>query len=825
MRKDSAKTITFNICVEYHAQFGEELVLITDSDSPTCYAMSQADGLWHCSIESGSRTIAYRFELRRGNVTIRQEWGNAHRHTAAAGLSALDIHDYWADKPDDCPLRSSMFRDGIFRRKSRKKSPLPKAKTLTIRAEMPAIRPSQEVVLVGNSLLLGEWDPARGIRLDDSNFPVWSISLDKCLLADDTAFKFVVIDRKSGSVLAWEQGDNHHIAIGDRQSCSIVGNLRPKFDLPRWRGAGTAIPLFSLRSEESFGIGEFYDLRLMVDWAVRTSQSIIQILPINDTTMSGTRRDSYPYNACSTFALHPQYIRLEAVGTLRSKRKMAHFDALGRKLNRLAEVDYEGVNRAKIEYLHAIYEQMHDDLATDGDYRDWVAKNSDWLLPYAAFCTLRDQFGGVDFQRWGEFARYDKSKVAEFIDTHPYEIGYHCFVQYHLAKQLREVRDYAHSQGVVLKGDIPIGISRTSVDAWVYPELFNMSVAAGAPPDDFSVLGQNWGFPTYNWAKMAEDGYAWWRARFVKMAEYFDAYRIDHILGFFRIWEIPLCSVNALLGHFNPALPFSREELKRYGFEFDPQSHIAPLDATDNVLFVEDQQQAEYYHPRITAHNTPLYKSLSDNQKRAYNALYDDFFYRRHNAFWYDEAKRKLPPLLASNEMLVCGEDLGMIPDCVAAVMAEEQILSLEIQRMSKQSEREFGDPLAYPYLAVATTSTHDMNPVRAWWEEDFDLSQRFFNTVLGNCGKAPHDCEPSICRQIVEQHLASTAMLTILPWQDWLAIDKKLRRKRPDEERVNVPADSQHYWRYRMHITLERLLDAAEFNRTVADMIHRSGR
>ena len=389
---------------------------------------------------------------------------------------------------------------------------------------------------------------------------------------------------------------------------------------------------------------------------------------------------------------------------------------------------------------------------------------------------------------------------------------------------MREVRDYAHAHGVVLKGDIPIGISRTSVDAWVYPELFNMDSSAGAPPDDFSVMGQNWGFPTYNWAKMAEDGYAWWKARFVKMAEYFDAYRIDHILGFFRIWEIPLNAVNALLGRFNPALPYSVDEIRGYGFNFE-HWHVGNIAETDNMLFVEDKIKQGHYHPRISAYNTDCYRWLSDDQKEAYNRLYNDFFYRRHNDFWKWEALKKLPPLTEATGMLVCGEDLGMIPDCVPSVMAGEQILSLEIQRMPKDPKVEFGSTYDYPYLSICTTGTHDMNPLRAWWEEDRGVTQRFYNHILGAWGEAPYFCEPWICEQVVAMHLKSPAMLTVLPLQDWIAMDGNLRRENPHDERINVPANSRHYWRYRMHLTLEELLKSDDLNNMIRHKIAESGR
>ena len=186
---------------------------------------------------------------------------------------------------------------------------------------------------------------------------------------------------------------------------------------------------------------------------------------------------------------------------------------------------------------------------------------------------------------------------------------------------------------------------------------------------------------------------------------------------------------------------------------------------------------------------------------------------------------QKLPALLDSTGMLACGEDLGMIPATVPAVMSDLRILSLEIQRMPKDPELEFANPAWYPYLSVCTTSTHDMNPIRAWWEEDRQVTEHFYHNMLGGHGETPLYCEPWICRQILEQHLWSPAMLTVLPLQDWLSMDGALRRNNPEEERINVPANPRHYWRYRMHMTVEQLQEAEEFNATLTAMIKACGR
>lgn len=891
--------ITFEI--EYLTRWGEVLRLEIDpADAARMGTESVREmrwndgGKWTCLVETpdAGETFRYRYSLTNGSQVLRTEWGDGHRIRLKRGVKCCRVCDRWSDRPAESAFRSSAFTEGIFARSRRAKAVEAAAGCVVWRVEAPAVRPGEVLALAGELPALGGWDAAQAAVMSDADYPVWSLSLRAAQLADSFSYKFVVLDAATRRPIRWEEGDNRlWRRTPPRRGESVVeAGLRISDPGTRWRGAGVAVPVFSLRSEESFGVGDFYDLKKLVDWAASTGMKMIQILPINDTTMSGTWQDSYPYNANSTFALHPQFLRPEAVGRLKDRKRAEEFRRLGRKLNALDQVDYEAVNGAKNAFLREIFAQQGKQTLASDDFRSFFERNRTWLEPYAAFCVLRDRFRTADFTLWGDYARYDPTRIARLLaprSTARREAELVWFTQYHLHRQLVEVRDYAHERGVVLKGDIPIGISRTSADAWVHPTLFRMNSQAGAPPDDFSVQGQNWGFPTYDWEEMARDGYAWWKARFRKMAEYFDAYRIDHILGFFRIWEIPLDAAHGLLGHFNPALPFSEQELRERGFWFNATRHATPyvydymlgdffddaadevrrewlneagygrytlreqvatqrriealfaerqderslrirdglMGLLDEVLFVPDPEREGMYHPRISAQFTYSYRALSDPEKAAYDRLYNDFFYRRHNDFWREEAMRKLPPLISATRMLVCGEDLGMIPRCVPEVMDAEQILSLEIQRMPKDPQREFGDTRCYPYRSVCTTSTHDMSTLRAWWEEDRARTQRFFNEVLGERGAAPWFCEPWVCERIVGLHLASPAMLTVLPLQDWLSIDGALRRENPSDERINVPAVSRHYWRYRMHLTLERLLGERSFNDRLRTMIASEGR
>ena len=631
--------------------------------------------------------------------------------------------------------------------------------------------------------------------------------------------------------------------------------------------AGVAVPVFSLKSNDSFGIGEFNDLKHLADWCNKVGLKIIQILPINDTRTDDSWSNSYPYKAISTKALHPIYLNLSQMGTLYNENDKEYFDKQRDILNTKDFVDYPEVIKIKDEFFKKIFAQTWNEVKNSYSYHVFFERNKEWLVPYAEYC-----------RKWST----DNGQQPEF----------YYFLQYHLDKQLTEAVDYLHQKGIALKGDIPIGIGRHSVEALTSPHLFNLDSQAGAPPDSFAAEGQNWGFPTYNWEAMAHDNYQWWRDRLTQMSRYFDAYRIDHILGFFRIWEIPYEYTQGLLGHFSPAIgyqmsdvchqlsaneerltkpyirghflheyfgeftdevrekylnetSFSYFELKA---EFDTQRKIEDYfsgqQTTDNrqqekydiikkglkslcaeVLFLKDKNDGKVIHPRIALQFTHSYNELDDFQKNEINRLYDEYFYHRNEELWKEEALKKLPKIIEASDMLVCGEDLGMVPACVPEVMKQLEILSLEVQRMPKNPSETFVNPKNNPYLSVDTTSTHDTSTLRGWWEENGELTNRFHREMLGHEEGAPYFAEPYICKEIIEQHLNSSSMLTILPIQDYIAMDGKFRWDATQREQINIPANSEHHWCYKMHQSLESLNERKEFNDMIFNMIKASGR
>lgn len=890
--------------LRFRTKFGESLAItgnllpLGNNDGTQALPMQFLnEEFWHASIELEPQDLArlhYQYIFTTANGEVIKE-GEKFRQLELDAINQKQVVfiDTWNHAGDyENAFYTAPFKEIFFTQKLNYKPKKTKAATHVFKVKAPLLPPNQVVCLLGNTAILNNWKTEAPVLLEKAG-DWWTTSLNLTDAAFPVVYKYGVFDTKQGVFVQYEGGNNHTIHIADCANRLTV--LHDGFvQLPNttWKGAGVAIPVFSLRSNSSFGVGEFSDIKLLADWASNTGFKLIQLLPINDTSATMTWQDSYPYAAISAFALHPIYIN---VGKVAGKRFPAALKPLIKKqkqLNSLPEVDYEHVMQLKMQALRELFALDENAFLQEEEYKAFFADNANWLKPYAAFCLLRDKWGTSDFNNWKSHSIYNAEEIERLSspkNKSVKEIRFWYYVQYHLHLQLKEAVSYAHRKGLALKGDIPIGIYRYGVDAWIAPELYHMENQAGAPPDDFAVKGQNWGFPTYNWKRMQEDNFEWWRQRFHQMSNYFDAFRIDHILGFFRIWSIPLDAVEGILGRFVPALPVYVTELGEKGIWFDYERYCKPyitdavleqlfgslaefvktnflqpnengrydlkeafdnqkkieehfanleetadntllknglFDLATNVIFFEEPgTNRKALHFRIAIESITSFQHLDDHTKDRLKELYIDYFYRRQDEFWKKEAMGKLPALKEATDMLICGEDLGMVPHSVPDVMQNLGILSLEIQRMPKNPQIEFFHPKDAPYLSVITPSTHDMSTVRSWWEEDRAKTQRFYNTVLEAPGEAPVRCEPWINRAIIMQHLYSPAMWSIFQLQDLFGISESLRRENPDEERINQPANPKHYWRYRMHIPLEQLIKENAFNEELRDYITHSNR
>lgn len=889
-------TVQFNI--EYKAMFGEQIVVnIQTEEGELKLPLETTDGeRWACDwcVESPEKSYTYYYSVEREGRAVKTEWLMIkHQLDVNARKAAVyTLYDHWKAMPEDAFLYSSAFTDCINHQAPQEMKPETGSKIVRLIVRAPQLRDGERLGVLGADKALGAWDVQKILPMTQHTYNEWVADIDATHLEDShLEFKFVAF-RNAKNELLWETSMNRTVDLPEMKAGELVSYELDQafFALYNRKLAGTQVPVFSLRTRKSAGIGDFGDLKTMIDFVASTGQKVLQLLPINDTTITHTWTDSYPYSCISVFAIHPQYADLHALPELKDAKARAEAEKTRAELNALDKIDYEKVNDFKINYLRQIFNQEGGKMMKTAEYKAFFQDTELWLVPYAQYSYLRDKNGTADFNQWPDHQVWDEAERKALTDpkTAAYKnVAFFYFVQFVLDRQMQEAHEHAKAKGVILKGDIPIGVNRNGCDVWMEPKYFNLNGQAGAPPDDFSANGQNWGFPTYNWFEMLKDGCQWWNRRFQNMARYFDAYRIDHVLGFFRIWEIPVSSVHGLLGQFAPALAMSREEIESYGLHFQEDRFTRPfitdwvldrvfheragevkekyLDRLDDeryqmkpevdtqrkvealfagatdekelwlrdglyalisdVLFVRDHTNPGVFHPRISAQLDFIYESLYDNDKAAFNRLYNDYFYRRNNQFWYQEAMKKLPKLVQATRMLVCAEDLGMVPDCVPWVMDELKILSLELQSMPKDPSVKFGHLSRNPYRSVCTISSHDMPTLRMWWDENVQRTQEYYNTMLYRQGPAPHPLPGWLASDIISRHLTSPSMLCILSIQDWLATDEALRLPDADAERINIPANPKHYWRYRMHLNIEDLAADKRFVQSITEMISQSGR
>ncbi|TMI62857.1 MAG: 4-alpha-glucanotransferase [Bacteroidetes bacterium] len=890
--------------LRFHTELGQTLWMNIKSmagigeldvkELPLKYLNSEAWEL-ELDITQGQKNFQYSYFLKTAEGIIVNEGETARQvYLQNSNVAAIDIIDTWNHTGEyENIFFTRPFSEVLFHKLHKEKKTKKGFESGQLfRVKAPLLKKNEVIAIAGSGNELGKWDTVNPLVLSKFG-DWWYINTNVPASEFPLTYKYGVYNIAKNDFIKFEDGQNRFLNIKPIEGrATIVHDGFVHLPNNTFRGAGVAIPVFGLRSKDGLGIGEFNDLKQLVDWAKTTGLKMIQLLPINDTTATYKKSDSYPYAAISAFALHPAYINLETVAGKDYADQLESLNKVKKKLNKETGVDHEMVMKVKTGVLKEIYELAAEEVFEQDDFKSFFEDNKHWMVPYAVFCYLRDKNKTIEFGKWKMYKTYNEKEVAKLISpgSNSFKaIAFNYFVQYHLHTQLKEATDYAHKKGIVVKGDIPIGIYRNACDAWVEPELYNLDTYAGAPPDHFAVKGQNWSLPTYNWKRMQKDGYSWWKQRFAQMSNYFDAFRIDHILGFFRIWSIPSESIEGIMGRFVPAVAIHIGEFGQNFIPFDYDRYCKPFitddvlneyfgelaeqvrsefiligedgsmnlkpefstqrkveeyfgdkELTDEnkklkeglfdlvsniILFEELDSQQTRFHFRIAMEDTASFRCLPDDVQQKLKELYVNYFFKRQDDFWYSEAMQKLPHLKRTTNMMICGEDLGMVPHCVPDVMEQLGMLSLEIQRMPKKTGIEFFHPNDAPYLSVITPSTHDMSTIRGWWEEDRAKTQHFYNHILQQWGEAPYFCEAWINRAIVLQHLNSPAMWSIFQLQDLLGMSEDLRRENPHEERINIPADPNHYWNFRMHITLEDLLKEKEFNEELRGYIEHSGR
>lgn len=846
-------------------------------------ALQYNNGEWSVNLDIDLSSFEYSYFVKNNsNKIIQKEWTTRKFYSVAK--DRVMVKDEWLyPNLPEFNLNTDFFN--YLGEKKETTTLFPEDNNSTHRFQISfRLMNNDAMYILGNCEALGNWDENKAIPLQLGENNTWFIELDMSTIDSEIAYKYVVKDKITNVFKYYELGNDRILEKNDLDFV-IVHNTafrQPKDE--KWKGSGVVIPIFSLRSEKSVGVGEFSDLIEFGDWAKSAGFSMIQILPIHDTTSFNDWRDCYPYSGISVYALHPMYVRLQDLSLGLTKSELLQVEQKAVELNKHEGVEYVNVNSFKFSFLKAYFKKNYDKIISHQEFQEFLKTNASWVKYYACFSVLRDKYNTPDFSTWKSYAINAELAVQRLFkpDNKLYkDVMYYVFIQWELHLQLSKAVAYLHKLGVTLKGDLPIGIFRNSVDSWAHPSLFNMNQQAGAPPDDFAVMGQNWKFPTYNWEVMKENNYHWWKSRFEFMSTYFDAFRIDHILGFFRIWQIPTTATQGILGRFSPAIAYTIEDLKEYGIdlpehrlwkpylhyellklyfeddleeviqtylnktetdnefefkkEFDTQKKIVDaigqkhlhtdrlLELQANVLFVKEENEL-LFHPRFTLFKTNSYKWLNDDLKEKLYNLHEDYFFNKQEEFWREKGLEKLPILKKATNMLTCGEDLGMVPQVVPQVMQDLAILSLQVQRMPALGGR-FSHPNDAPYLSVVTPSSHDTSTLRQWWKENRENTQYYFTQMMGHQGNAPEELSPKLQEEIIDQHLYSPAMLCVIPIQEFLGMNENLRNPNEDIERINIPSVFPHYWKYRMHINISDLKNHTDFTEKLKEKHRESGR
>jgi 4-alpha-glucanotransferase len=464
------------------------------------------DQLWHGLVEIDikqlNHPIQYKYILRHDKAEELVEFGNDRiidvENIKAGKMVLLDTWNYSGEYEN--AFYTNPFRD-VLLKNSKPVAGVKNTGTYTheFKVKAPLLYEGETICIGGSAKMFKNWDTDKTLPLTRSG-NWYSIRLDLSKEIFPLTYKYGIYNTRSKKFTRFEEGNNRILLTEPaKKTLTIVHDGFANLQNINWKGAGVAIPVFSLRRKNAYGTGEFTDLKLLADWAKLTGLKLIQILPVNDTTNTHRDKDSYPYSAISAFALHPLYLDIEELAAEEDVALLKPFAKTKKQLNDNAELDYEAVMQVKTAAIKALYHAKKTVFLNDRKYFDFFEINRHWLIPYAAFSFLRDKYGTADFAAWKTNPVYNEAEIQELVspdNSHYDEIAIHYFTQYHLHLQLKAATWHAHKKGVVIKGDIPIGICRNSVDAWMQPALFNMDEQAGAPPDAFTGKGQNWGFPT-----------------------------------------------------------------------------------------------------------------------------------------------------------------------------------------------------------------------------------------------------------------------------------------------------------------------------------------
>ena len=570
--------------------------------------------------------------------------------------------------------------------------------------------------------------------------------------------------------------------------------------------AGVSFPLSALLTKESFECGDFHTLELMAEWGRHTGVSIIQILPLNDL---GNGRS--PYSSISAFAIDPLYISLHKLGiNIRSRKE--RIVTLDLNMGRIREL--------KVQNLRIFYNKIFNETLKD-IIKNFMNQHL-WVTPYAAFKVLYNKNSGAHWKDWKFGSKYSIEIQKEIIKENEEDFYFLVWIQYIAYQQLRDVKKKFEKEGVYLKGDMPILTSSNSADVWSRTELFDLSLNSGAPPDNFSEEGQNWHFPVIEWDRMKAENYSWWKERLEYLEHFYHLYRIDHVLGMYRIWAIPIGAKSAKLGYYHPQIGVKREEFQEAGLNPDDfvKREIIYEFQKDSFIFYWDFYKLEGYY------------TLSEDIKKvlyplSHKHLEDD------EAEWRKEGEDVLNFFFNHTEMQACAEDLGAVPSFVRDSIHENKIIGLDIIRWTRSFQDGSYIPAAeYRQLAVSSLSVHDTSIALDWWNTISHEDQKAFRKLIHL--KQTHNDPSEVLRAMLRFAFSTNSLFSINLLHDFLfdpvyfpeESSNNNMLSHPEKHRINVPGTPEDKnWSYRFPFYVEDLLNNVRHMEEIRFMLEESGR
>ncbi|HMV41856.1 MAG TPA: 4-alpha-glucanotransferase [Leptospiraceae bacterium] len=577
---------------------------------------------------------------------------------------------------------------------------------------------------------------------------------------------------------------------------SIIGSKR----------AGVSFPLLALLTRDSFEGGDFHTLELMADWAKKTGVSIIQILPLNDL---GNGKS--PYSSISAFAIDPLYISLHKLGiNIRSRKE------------RIAslEINMLRIRELKIQNLRIHYNKIYNESLKE-IIRNFMNQHP-WIASYGAFKVLYNRNGGAHWRDWNYGRDYTINLQKEIMKENEEEFYFILWIQYIAYQQLRDVKKKFEQEGIFLKGDMPILTSSNSADVWARTDLFDLSLNSGAPPDNFSDEGQNWHFPIINWDKMKAENYAWWKERLEYLEHFYHLYRIDHVLGMYRIWAIPLSAKSAKFGYYHPQTGVSRKEFEEVKLDAD--------DFLAREIIYEFQKDKFIFYWDF--YKLPGYYTLPEEVKKVLYPLSHKHL-EEDEKEWRREGEDVLNFFFENTEMQACAEDLGAVPSFVRDSIHENKIIGLDIIRWTRSFEDGSFIPAdKYRPLAVSSLSVHDTSIALDWWNSCSKEDQKSFAELI-DLTEAEISAT-KVMKAMLRFALSTNSLFSINLLHDFMFDESYFPEKfspnnmlaYPERHRINIPGTPEEKnWSYRFPFLVEDLLANTGHIKEIRMLIDEAGR